>query len=166
MSLTHCRPVAPHLLYTCSNDIFTMDELCDIVDRLRTTHHNTHHSSTSLSLSQVVQFIAHASCLKQYILLSLRATDPHDHAPQWLPSSVQSLLADAANVNLGEVGTLWTVLKDLIWDDDYVRKLETSPYCLQSNEEGAFHTNYTSLNLGKQLNFTCLRPFGLSIVHN
>lgn len=81
-----------------------------------------------LSLSSLVQFIQHASCLKDNILL----VHPHSYspceAPPFLPAIIEDFLVDVTFMPVARVRECWHAFKDLVWDDAYVSTLRFEPH--------------------------------------
>ncbi|TCD66467.1 hypothetical protein EIP91_001347 [Steccherinum ochraceum] len=96
-------------------------------------------TTPAVTLTQVIRFIGHASCVKDYIVLCQRARVPHNTIPPFIPSSVASLLSEASHISQEEAAIWWTVLKDLIWDEVYVAGLGISTADLQTQPNGPFH---------------------------
>ncbi|KAH8078731.1 hypothetical protein BXZ70DRAFT_901892 [Cristinia sonorae] len=84
-------------------------------------------SPGKVNLVRVVSFIAHAACMKNYILLCLRANMPHDTPPLKIPESVVSLLSFATELDEEEIVSWWGLLKELAWKEDYLQTLNVSP---------------------------------------
>ncbi|KAH8077384.1 hypothetical protein BXZ70DRAFT_1012946 [Cristinia sonorae] len=123
-----------------------MDDLPVLLDRIMKTQENQKLTSVRPRLSQLVQFLAHAAQLKDYIVLTQHAKDPQAHngqAPAVLPRTVADLLAEAVGLDRAHIKAWWASLKDIVWDDEYIQDiLQISPAHLQLKPNSAFIKTY------------------------
>ncbi|KAH8096937.1 hypothetical protein BXZ70DRAFT_895312 [Cristinia sonorae] len=99
-----------------------MDDLHYLLGRILQfeVQHNITQYSAPPSLSQIIIFLTHAACMKNYISIIQRATDSHDGPPQYLPDSVIDLLSDAVHIAACRIPAWWDALKSLVWSGDYM----------------------------------------------
>jgi hypothetical protein len=69
----------------------------------------------SLSMNTLSTFIRLASLLKRDILLPQPPSQPSDSAPDVLPRSIATFLANAICVPISSIGPCWDALKDDVW---------------------------------------------------
>lgn len=80
-----------------------------------------------LSLSQILRFITHAALLKKDIYLTQHAKHDPESPPQFLPPAIQGFLGRVLNLEEQLIEECWTVLQDLVWNDEYVNDLQQDP---------------------------------------
>ena len=76
-----------------------------------------------LTLAKVHTFIIHAARLKNDIQLAQPSSVSHTDIPAFLPASVQAFLSELTDIPILLVPHCWTVLKDLVWNAQYVSAL-------------------------------------------
>ena len=70
----------------------------------------------TLTLIQVLRFLALVPCLKDAILIAQQSSQSLDQPPSFLPSPVAQFLSAACQFDEGLVEQFWNLLKDLLWD--------------------------------------------------
>lgn len=83
--------------------------------------------SIQLSLSKIFRFIRHASRLKDDICLTQPASAPLDLPPTQLPPVAKTFLSILLSLDAPAVDQCWSLFKELIWDNEYIRLLEEDP---------------------------------------
>ena len=96
-----------------------MDSLCELFVKLQ-PYPNLR---AQLSLSQIWRFITHAALLKKDIILTQSARHDPMQPPQFLPPAIEEYLSKLLNLDSRLVEDCWTVLRDLVWNDDYIQDL-------------------------------------------
>lgn len=100
-----------------------MDALLSIVNQLQESPEVIKH----VTLRNLHLFVVHAARMKPDIVLAqLQGGNPHA-PPQFLSTSIRDALADICSVPVDCVPSLWTALKTLVWDDNYVASLQENP---------------------------------------
>jgi hypothetical protein len=80
-----------------------------------------------LSLSNLHGFIVSAARLKNDIFLAQPSSQPLEHPPEYLPLAIQNTLSSITDIPLWLIPQCWLVVRDLVWSDDYVAKLQPNP---------------------------------------
>lgn len=114
-----------------------MDSLESLIDRLRPYPE----LRSQLSLSQIYKFIVYTARLRNDISLTHHAKHDPSTAPPHLSPVMQGFLSKVLNLAPELVRDCWQVLKDIVWNEEYVCELLRDP------EEG-FRSYGLPLGLG------------------
>lgn len=97
------------------------------LNNLDNIHHRFQHAPqlyVQLSLAKLRAFIVHTACLRKDILLAQSSTILLNDAPDFLSETIQHFLAQLTGISVEDVPQCWMILKDLVWDSQYVRTLK------------------------------------------
>ena len=75
-----------------------------------------HPMLSNLTIAQLVTAITLARCLKRDISLPQPLSEDSIHAPSFLPPAIQEFLGKVLELNSSDVGYLWDIMKDSIWE--------------------------------------------------
>ena len=104
-------------------------------------------SFPTLTLRQLLLFSTLATKLTAEILLVQPSTHSLEVAPLYLSSAIVGFLTDACGIDGDTISQCWTLLKDLIWQDDHSAITGVT----EEDIEGAFHQHGHHYGLGKSV---------------
>jgi len=71
----------------------------------------------SLTLSQLLTALQLCCCLKRDISLPQPISKSnYDHAPAFLPPTIQEFLSEVLELDIEDVDSLWGIIKDDVWE--------------------------------------------------